>query len=229
MPAVKTENVPSTTEYDLSLVSSASSVSSAVERSTPLVRIGGWLFRHRTALPIPLAIPLLLLPGGGSEPGAAQLVCGITLVIVGELVRVWGVHHIGAVSRTRRDRLGPLVATGPFAVVRNPLYLGNIAIWVGFAFVARLLWMAPLILVVLAFEYHAVVRWEECLLESRLGDDYRAYLVRVPRWIPALGHGKPGASSGGTSFSWRDTFFSERGTLLAIAAGFVLLSIKAHF
>jgi protein-S-isoprenylcysteine O-methyltransferase Ste14 len=44
----------------------------------------------------------------------------------GELIRLWGVHHIGAISRTRSQRLGPLVATGPFALIRNPLYVGNI-------------------------------------------------------------------------------------------------------
>jgi protein-S-isoprenylcysteine O-methyltransferase Ste14 len=203
-----------------------SPVSSLLESSTPLVRVGGWLFRHRTALPIPLAIPLLFLRAGEAEPGVALLVCGVALVTMGELVRVWGVHHIGAVSRTRSDRLGPLVATGPFAVVRNPLYLGNIAIWVGLAFVARLLWMAPLILVVLAFEYHAIVRWEEQLLESRLGDSYRAYLARVPRWIPTLHHGGPSAFSSVADFSWWDTLFSERGTLIAIALGSLALWLK---
>ena len=50
----------------------------------------------------------------------------------GELLRFWAVRHIGVISRTRSDRLGPLVETGPFALIRNPLYLGNIALWVGF-------------------------------------------------------------------------------------------------
>jgi protein-S-isoprenylcysteine O-methyltransferase Ste14 len=40
---------------------------------------------------------------------------------------------------------GPLVSSGPFARVRNPLYLGNIAIWIGFALTARLVWLAPVI------------------------------------------------------------------------------------
>ena len=79
------------------------------------------------------------------------------------------------ISRTRSDRLGPLVATGPFSLVRNPLYVGNILLWVGFAVSARLLWLAPLVALLLALEYHAIVRWEERLLESRLGDAYRMY------------------------------------------------------
>ena len=56
---------------------------------------------------------------------------GVAITVLGELIRLWGVHHIGAISRTRSERLGPLVASGPFAWLRNPLYVGNIALWVG--------------------------------------------------------------------------------------------------
>ena len=56
---------------------------------------------------------------------------GVAVVVFAEALRLWGVHHIGVISRTRSDRLGPLVASGPFALVRNPLYLGNIMLWVG--------------------------------------------------------------------------------------------------
>ena len=85
-------------------------------------------------------------------------------VAAGEAVRLWAVHHIGAISRTRSDRLGPLIDSGPFAHVRNPLYLGNILLWLGFALSAHLLWLAPIVVMLLAFEYHAIVRWEETLL-----------------------------------------------------------------
>ena len=46
---------------------------------------------------------------------------------------------------------------------------------------AQLAWLAPIIILVLGLEYHAIVRWEESLLESRRGDEYRAYAARVPR------------------------------------------------
>ena len=89
--------------------------------------------------------------------------------------------------------------------VRNPLYLGNIALWVGFAIAARLLWLAPIILVLLALEYHAIVRWEEPLLESRLGEAYRDYAARVPRWIPSFNRGRPRPADRATEgFSWSD-------------------------
>jgi protein-S-isoprenylcysteine O-methyltransferase Ste14 len=157
----------------------------------------------------------------------------MVLTALGELVRLWAVHHIGVISRTRSDRLGPLVDTGPFGLVRNPLYIGNVLLWVGFALTARLVWLAPIVLVLLVLEYHAIVRWEEQLLESRLGGAYRTYVAHVPRWIPAFerrDRRSPARSASSASgFSWRETFFSERGTLLAIAAGYLLLWLKARF
>jgi protein-S-isoprenylcysteine O-methyltransferase Ste14 len=196
--------------------------------------VGGWLFRRRTWLPQPIVLALLLIPSSSTR--SALPVLGAAVVALGELVRLWAVHHIGPISRTRRDRLGPLVVTGPFARVRNPLYLGNIALWAGFALGAGLPWMVPIVVAILGFEYHAIVRWEERLLETRRGDEYRDYAARVPRWVPTSTRGdreersdqvlSAGAASSAVAFSWRDTFVSERGTLLAIAAGYLMLWIK---
>ena len=177
--------------------------------------------------------------------GWTVVAAGIALTAGGEAIRVWAVHHIGTISRTRSDRVGPLIDDGPFAVVRNPLYLGNIALWIGFVLAAKLVWLAPLMALLLGLEYHAIVRWEEELLEARFGDAYRAYARRVPRWLPRA---RPSTSSGRADggcarddidplmvslsnhepFSWRDTLFSERGTLAAIAAGYLLLWLKAR-
>jgi len=176
-------------------------------------------------------------------------------VVCGEALRLWAVRHIGVISRTRGDRLGPLIETGPFALIRNPLYIGNLALWVGFTLSARLVWLVPVVIIILGLEYHAIVRWEESLLESRRGDQYRAYASRVPRWIPRVGsppsrqapqhdladaplppseRAEAGRQSSVVSqapdrFTWRETLFSERGTLTAIAAGYLLLWMKTRF
>jgi len=194
---------------------------------TFVVRTGGWLFRQRSWLPLPLVAALLLIPPPDDVSGApvAPLwITGAVVVAIGECVRLWAVHHIGAISRTRSDRLGPLVATGPFAHVRNPLYLGNVLLWAGFTISARLLWLAPIVVVLLALEYHAIVRWEERLLTERIGEPYSRYVAGVPRWMPSFGARiLPDAA---VTFSWRQTLFSERGTLIAIALGFALLYVK---
>ena len=185
-------------------------------------RVGGWLFRQRTLIPIPISVALLILPGEAAS-STLLMATGVALTVAGEIVRLWAVHHIGVISRTRSDRLGPLVASGPFALVRNPLYVGNIALWAGFAIVARLVWMAPVIVALLGAEYHAIVRWEERLLESRLGDAYRAYAARVPRWLPTFTTSSDRIEG---TYSLGETLFSERGTLIAIAGGYLLLWLK---
>src|SRR4029453_1180436 len=196
-----------------------------------IVRCGAWLFRHRTLIAVPVALLILVVPAA-QPAGMLPVLAGAMMVAFGEAVRLWAVHHIGAISRTRSDRLGPLIDSGPFARVRNPLYLGNILLWVGFALSARLLWLAPVAVILLAFEYHAIVRWEETLLAMRLGDAYRDYSTRVPQWIPRLGGSHSSAVRNNDSlprlFSWRETLYSERGTLIAIAAGYGLLALKAY-
>jgi len=188
---------------------------------------GGWLFRHRTALPLPIAIAILAIPAGNAAAPALTAV-GVAVTLTGEAIRLWGVRNIGAISRTRSERLGPLVHTGPFGYVRNPLYIGNVLLWVGFALAARLWWLAPIAFALLAIEYHFIVRWEEQLLLQRIGDPYRDYVARVPRWIPAGSRRDRGEHSP-VAFSWRETIFSERGTLIAIAVGYLLLWTKARF
>jgi protein-S-isoprenylcysteine O-methyltransferase Ste14 len=190
-------------------------------------RAGGWLFSRRTWLPLPIAV-LLLLAARAPVP-RPLLLAGFATVAGAELLRLWGVRHIGVISRTRSDRLGPLVQTGPFAYVRNPLYLGNLGLWTGFALSAGLPWLAPAIAALLALEYHAIVRWEEQLLTARLGATYEAYAAGVPRWIPA-GRKVPidDRASVANRKSWGDTLFSERGTLIAIAGGYALLWAKSR-
>ena len=191
------------------------------------VRLGGWLFRKRTALPVPIALALLVIPPDESDVATAWLlVAGLPIVMLGELIRLWGVHHIGAVSRTRSERLGPLIDSGPFAHVRNPLYIGNVLLWLGFAVSAGLPWLVPVIFALLAIEYHAIVRWEERLLETRIGPPYKDYMRRVPRWIPKAA--RASMSGGQAAFSWAQTLFSERGTLIAVGAGYLLLALKAR-
>jgi steroid 5-alpha reductase family enzyme len=120
------------------------------------------------------------------------------------------------------------VDSGPFRLVRNPLYLGNILLWTGFSLAARLVWLTPIVVILLALEYHAIVRWEEQLLATRIGDSYVRYVRDVPRWLPSVTT-RASSSDSPAVFSWKETLFSERGTLIAIAAGFLLLWIKARF
>ena len=171
--------------------------------------MGGWLFRHRTIIPLPLAL-LLLLPAG--RPALA----GLALIAAGEALRLWAVRHIGTISRTRSTRLGPLVTGGPYALIRNPLYVGNLFLWTGFAVWSGLLWMIPLVWLIFVIEYTAIERWEAASLQGQFSAAYEEYIRTVPKWIPRWSRIGEALRSRGPH-PWREVFFSERGTLLAAA------------
>jgi len=185
---------------------------------------GAWLFRYRSFLPVPLALVLLFVRHGESD-GAALLALGAFVVIAGQALRLWAVRHIGTISRTRTTRYGPLMTAGPYAVVRNPLYVGNWLLWTGFAVWSRLLWMVPVAWLVFFFQYRAIARWEAAFIRSKYLDTYDDYARQVrpwmPRWPPphALAAVAP-------LHPWREVFFSERGTLIAVVVMAVLLTVK---
>lgn len=154
----------------------------------------------------------------------ALVAVGPVLTLAGETLRLWAVRHIGVISRTRADRSGRLVMTGPFALVRNPLYVGNLLLWSGMSCWAGAVW-ALVVCWLVFFPYYAVmIRWEEYLLETRVGEPYRGYRRRVNAWFPRFPVSADVFAS--ANYSWRETLFSERGTLVAIAVMATLLSMK---
>jgi protein-S-isoprenylcysteine O-methyltransferase Ste14 len=174
---------------------------------------GAFLFRNRGWLPVPLLASLLVVPPAHPWLGAPLVAAGLAL-------RLWAAGHIGLVSRTRAADGGPLVQAGPYARVRNPLYLANLSIFFGLGVVAwpAVLWMLPPMLV----HYHLVVRWEEAVLFERLGAPYAAYLATVPRWLP-----RARAANRAAGWSLARAARSERGTWVALLI--VLSAVAARW
>jgi protein-S-isoprenylcysteine O-methyltransferase Ste14 len=81
----------------------------------------------------------------------------------------------------RRSRA--LITGGPFRVTRNPLYLGLVLLYAGVCLAAGAGWPLLFLPIVVALLHWIVIRPEEAYLESRFGDDYRAYRARVRRWV----------------------------------------------
>jgi protein-S-isoprenylcysteine O-methyltransferase Ste14 len=185
---------------------------------------GAWLFRYRSFLPIPLALILLLVRKSQTD-GKFIVVLGVLLVLAGQVLRLWAVRHIGTISRTRTTRYGPLMRAGPYAVVRNPLYVGNWLLWTGFTLWSRLLWMIPVAWLVFFIQYRAIARWEASFIRSKYTIAYDQYARQVRAWVPRwppMSELKPKLPL----HPWGDVLFSERGTLMAVVVMGFLLTIK---
>ena len=120
-----------------------------------------------------------------------------------------------------RETVQRLVTYGIFAWVRNPLYVGNFLIWMGFTIISGVLWFLPIAIVIFAFEYSLIVRYEEGVLESIFGAEYLAYKESTPRWIP-----RPPQSSAAGPHDWAEAWRSEVSTFLQYAALVVLFVVK---
>ena len=104
---------------------------------------------------MPLALVLVFVRWHSTHL-IALFIAGEAVVAIGLTIRFWGVSHIGGISRTRAARLGPLTRTGPYLLVRNPLYVGNFLMWIGFVLASQLLWMLPVAWIVFAVQYGAI-------------------------------------------------------------------------
>ena len=116
-----------------------------------------------------------------------------------------------------------LVTYGIFAWLRNPLYVGNLLIWIGFVIGSGLQWFIPVAIVLFAIEYSLIVRYEEGVLESIFGGEYVAYKARTPRWLPM-----PPTKVASGEHDWAEAFRSEWSTFAQYAALGAAFWIKTH-
>jgi protein-S-isoprenylcysteine O-methyltransferase Ste14 len=190
---------------------------SAAEQ-TRSARLGGLLFRNRSWLPVLFIAVPLLVPG---HMTVANWIIGAIVIVDGELIRLAGVAAAGTVTRRRSRTVQRLVTYGIFGWVRNPLYVGNFLIWMGFTIISGVYWFLPLAIVIFAIEYSLIVRYEEGVLESIFGADYLAYKRSTPRWLA-----RPPQSPETGPHDWKEAWRSEVSTFLQYAALTVLFVIK---
>src|ERR1035437_1787814 len=111
----------------------------------------------------------------------ASLRAGIGYIIAGALIRLWSNGYA-----IKNDKL---TISGPYAFVRNPLYLGTFLIAIGFVIVLR---SEPLLLeriaggiflLALSYMYYRTIKGEEGMLLARYKNTYQAYCKQVPSMV----------------------------------------------
>jgi protein-S-isoprenylcysteine O-methyltransferase Ste14 len=183
-------------------------------------------FRYRGWIPVPLYLALLAPLPWRSPNWKLWWAVGLGVVALGSWFRLWAIRHIGKSARTRTEKTRPLVISGPYAIMRNPLYVANILIAGGFALCACLWWYAPALVVLLFIHYHIVALCEEKGMHERVGWEYEAYRGKVPRWIPRQ-FGPAFAYPAPNTF--KETLYRERSGILGVTAAIALLAAATWF
>jgi protein-S-isoprenylcysteine O-methyltransferase Ste14 len=124
-----------------------------------------------------------------SQPSWTSLAAGLPVSILGLAARAWAAGHL--------EKNLALTVSGPYAHVRNPLYIGTLLVAAGLAIAARRWELGALFAGVFALIYLPVVELEEQHLR-KLFPDYAGYASHVPKLFPRMA----GAGSS-KHFEWR--------------------------
>jgi protein-S-isoprenylcysteine O-methyltransferase Ste14 len=134
-------------------------------------------------------IPLVLLRSGPWVETGFLAYLAFPLWLAGGVILLWSFWNFlreGRGTPSPTDPPKELVAVGFYRYVRNPMYVGILLLLTG-----HFLWFGTwslLIYIVVAFViiHLFVILYEEPTLKRKFGTSYKAYMKRVPRWIPKL-------------------------------------------
>ncbi len=173
------------------------------------------IFKYRSYTPIPFIVLMFVY----QQANIWSLLFGFLVAAIGESIRLWGVSWAGSETRTTGAVGGSfLVISGPFAHVRNPLYIGNILIYFGLGVMSFAIfpYLQLFGLFFFYYQYHYIVREEEKYLLETFGKQFEDYCNNVPRFIPKLNAYK-NLSVEQPEFILKKGLRSERRTLQALS------------
>ncbi len=144
-----------------------------------------FLFKNRSYTPIPLVFLLIYF----ARPSFWGVAFGLIFIFWGEAIRIYANRYAGGATRTTKVGAAALCTSGPFAYVRNPLYLGNMIIYTGVVLFAGTPSVPAMLFLTWAFfiiQYSLIIALEEETLVGKFGDEYRTFCTYVPRLVPRV-------------------------------------------
>ena len=156
-----------------------------------------------------------------ARPTKLSIACGVPLIILGQSLRFWAA---GCIGRYRGEFVGALSLTtwGPYAFVRNPLYIGNAFIGFGWSLMADPLAIAVFVITFVLLYTVLIVPHEESFLLKKFGVEYSRYMKMTESFFPTAW---PGGRIAGP-FDGKVLWKSESHSLLTTVVGSLLIIAK---
>jgi protein-S-isoprenylcysteine O-methyltransferase Ste14 len=187
------------------------------------VDIRQFFFRNRSFTPIPIALMIIYFAGANNS----FRFIGFVLLLIGETIRIWAVSHAGGATRTRNVGAPSLCSSGPYAHSRNPLYVGNMLMYIGIVLIAGVpngFFMVMVTTIFFLIQYTLIISLEEETLDTLFGNEYMDYKKNVPPIIPRLSPWKGAKKKRQTPIL--ETLKTEKRTLQNVFLMLLLLFIK---
>ena len=201
--------------------------------TTEMRQQGHYLFRYRSFLPIVIIFPLLI---GLSRCDPSQWFSPVTFIwelacfavsVAGLAVRIGTVGFVpGGTSgrNTKEQRATMLNTTGVYSVVRNPLYLGNLLMWLGIVLTVADLAILAVFVLAFCLYYERIIAAEEEFLTREFGDQFVSWAKTTPALIPRLAMWQYPSEP----FSFRTVLKREYCGFLGLTTAFPILILCGH-
>ena len=191
---------------------------------------GHFFFRFRNGLFPVVGVILALCSKPATFPEESSLntllaILGVLLAITGQSLRlmVIGYDYIKRGGKDGKVYADHLVTGGFYAASRNPMYVGNVSIVLGFAMAygSRAAYFAaiPFFLWV----YAAITAAEESYLAKRFGAEYEEYTRQVPRFLPHWGRLQTALK--GSRYDWKKALRKDYGQVFQTCMVLSLIGI----
>jgi protein-S-isoprenylcysteine O-methyltransferase Ste14 len=195
-------------------------------------KTGEYFFRWRSYLPLVMAVLFILGLAGFRYPSADHRLdlawdagC-LAVALLGQGLRFFTVGFVprGTSGRNTRGQVADtLNTTGMYAVVRNPIYLGNFIIWLGLSLFMKSVWFTMMITLFFVIFYERIIFAEEAFLREKFGDAFMQWAEETPAILPRFRNWRPPS----LPFSLKSSLNREYGTFFAIIVTFTVLELLA--
>mgnify|MGYP003307717410 FL=1 len=147
--------------------------------------IRNFFFKNRSFTPIPIALSIIYF----AQSNNYYVLFGAATLLLGEGIRMWSVSYAGGETRTTNVGAPSLCTAGPYGFVRNPIYVGNMLMYLGIVIIAGSPNLALMIITTMTFfliQYSLIISLEEEKLLELFGEEYNIYRKNVRSIIPRI-------------------------------------------
>jgi protein-S-isoprenylcysteine O-methyltransferase Ste14 len=116
-----------------------------------------------------------------SVPNIIRVSAGILVLILSGVLSFSGMRIVFNEVREKPE----VIRKGVFAIVRHPVYLGEILLYMGLIFFSLSIASIVVWLFAVVFLYY-ISRYEEKILLDYFGEEYKTYMQEVPMWLPKI-------------------------------------------
>ena len=188
--------------------------------------IRNFFFKNRSFTPIPVALSIIYFAQSDNN----YILFGAITLLLGEGIRMWSVSYAGGETRTTKVGAPSLCTAGPYGFVRNPIYVGNMLMYLGIVIIAGSPNPTLMIITTMTFfliQYSLIISLEEEKLSELFGEEYNVYRKNVRSIIPRIYRWK--TNDNRSPLSFMKLIKTEKRTLQNVMFILTLIIIRINY